>query len=307
MAGWTNKGFYRALAAVFRNENAPSNFYLALVTSAVAPGPDTDTLSDLTEIATGNGYSAGGYSLTPGSTDFDSLIENDADDRAELQLRDILVSASGGSIPDSGSGARYAVLLDDNATPASREVLFYWDLTTDRTVSNGQTMTLPNMEIRALQVSGTAGFTNKGLYRLLEWFFRQADIPTNFNLALATSAVAPGPDINTLSDLTEIAAGYGYTAGGTTVNRNSTDFDVINEDDVNDRASIQLKDFSFTASGGPIPASGDGARYAVLLDDNATAADREVIFYWDLESDRSVTDGNAITVQDSEMRAQQAA
>ena len=118
------------------------------MTSASAPGPDTNTLSDLTEIAAGNGYTTGGYQLTPGSTDFDVHTEDDAEDRGLVQVKDVVWTASGGPIPASGNGARYAVLLDDNATIANREVLAYWDLTSDRSVSDGQTLTLQNCELR---------------------------------------------------------------------------------------------------------------------------------------------------------------
>jgi len=146
--GMTNKGKYRLLGWAFRGDSIPSNFYLALVTSAQAPGPDTDTLSDLTEIAAGNGYASGGYQLTPGATDFDVHTEDDANDRGYIQIKDVVWTASGGPIPDSGNGARYAVLLDDNATVGNREVLAYWDLSSDRSVSDSQTLTLQNCELR---------------------------------------------------------------------------------------------------------------------------------------------------------------
>jgi hypothetical protein len=118
------------------------------VTSAAAPGADTNTLSQLTEIAAGNGYTSGGYQLSRNSTDFDSLTENDTDDRGELQIKDVTWTASGGSLPGSGNGARYAVLTNDNGTVGSREVYMYWDLTVDRSVSVGQPLTLQNCEIR---------------------------------------------------------------------------------------------------------------------------------------------------------------
>jgi hypothetical protein len=148
MAGWTNKGKAHVLGIVFRNVAEKTNYYVALVTSAAAPGPDTNTLSQLTEIAAGNGYTTGGFQLTPGTTDFDSITENDTDDRGEVQIKDVAWTASGGSIPGSGSGARYAVLTDDNGTVGSREVYAFWDLTSDRTVSDGQPLTLQNLELR---------------------------------------------------------------------------------------------------------------------------------------------------------------
>jgi hypothetical protein len=151
MAGWTNKGKMSMLDAYFRNNGAPTNFYIALATSATAPTQDTDTLSQLTEIAAGNGYTTGGYSLTPGATDFDVLNEDDTNDRGDIQVKDVVWTASGGPIPSSGNGARYAVLTDDNGTVGSREIYAYWDLTSDRSVSSGQTLTLQNLELRVTE------------------------------------------------------------------------------------------------------------------------------------------------------------
>jgi len=145
-------------------------------------------------------------------------------------------------------------------------------------------------------------WTNKGKYKILGWSFRGETIPTNFYIALITSASAPTADTNTFADVTEIAAGNGYTAGGTSLAKNSTDWDVWTEDDTADDAYIQLKDIVWTASGGPIPASGNGARYAILTDDNGTQSAREIYTSWDLSSDRSVSDGQSLTLQDCELK-----
>lgn len=147
-SGWTNKGKMRMLEAYFRAVSVPTNLYLALVTSANVPDADTNLMSDLTEIAAGNGYTSGGTQLTPGTTDFDSITENDSDDRGEVQIKDIDITASGGTIPPSGSGARYAVLTDDDGTIANREVYFFFDLVSDRTITNGNTLSLKNLEMR---------------------------------------------------------------------------------------------------------------------------------------------------------------
>lgn len=143
--GWTNKGKAHVLGITFQNLTEKTNYYIALVTSAASPTADTNTLSQLTEIAAGNGYTTGGYELTPGNTDFDTLTEDDTDDTGEVLIKDVVWTASGGSIPDSGSGARWAVLTDDNGTVGSREIYAWWDLSTDISVSTGQTLTLPDL------------------------------------------------------------------------------------------------------------------------------------------------------------------
>ena len=148
MAGWTNKGKMSILEAYFRATGAPTNFYIALLTSATAPTQDTNLMSDHTQIAVRNGYADGGYSLTPGATDFDVLLEDDTADRGDIQVKDVVWTASAGPIPSAGNGARYAVITDDNATVSLREIYAYWDLVSDRAVSDGQTLTLQDLELR---------------------------------------------------------------------------------------------------------------------------------------------------------------
>ena len=147
MAGWTNRGKYNMLALI-RGVAAPANFWLALVTTAVAPNADTNTLSELTQIASGNGYTTNGTSVALNTTDFDVLTEDDTNDRALVQLKDMVWTASGGSLPGSGNGAHYAVLTGPNATPGNREIWFFWDLGADYTVSSGQSLTLQDLEVR---------------------------------------------------------------------------------------------------------------------------------------------------------------
>ena len=138
---------------------------------------------------------------------------------------------------------------------------------------------------------------------MLDTYFRGAAISgSGFAVFLATSAVTPTQDSNVKTDVTEIATGDGYSAGGINVNRDSTDFDVLTEDDTNDWALVQIKDIVWTASGGPIPASGNGARWALLTDRNATVGSRLIIAYFDLVSDRTVSDGQSITLQNIECR-----
>lgn len=146
-----------------------------------------------------------------------------------------------------------------------------------------------------------AGFTNKGKYRMLECYFRDVANPTALYAALVTDT--PDADDNTFADLTEIAAGNGYTAGGMSLTPGATDFDVIAEDDANDRATLQIKDLVWTASGGPIPSSGSGALYLIITDNNATQADREILAFFSLGSARTVSDGQSLTIQNAEFRA----
>jgi len=140
--------------------------------------------------------------------------------------------------------------------------------------------------------------------RILEWVFQNATEPTNFFMALVTDATRPTQDTKTLGALTEIADGNGYTSGGISLTRDGVDF-IVSESDPDDNSIATIKDVTWTAgAGGPIPASGDPARYAVLTDDNATIANREIIDFWDLQTDRSVPALDLLVLDGLRMRAE---
>ncbi len=152
------------------------------------------------------------------------------------------------------------------------------------------------------------GWTNRGRLRELEMAFRNeykgsAIAASPFYVALITDAVVPTADTDLFSELTEIVAGNGYTAGGVNIARSAVGFDTLTEDDANDLAFIQLLNVQFTASGGTIPASGGGASYAILTDDNGTQADREVLMFWDLAAARSIGNGANLNLNDLELAA----
>lgn len=152
MAGFTNRGKIRvleiALANTAQSGYIPTGFAVHLCTPATAPTAGTNTITALTEVADGNGYSTAGYSINRNLTDWDVQTEDDANTYSYMQLKDVAWTAAGGDIPSAGSGARYAILTNNTSTLASREVYMYWDLSSERTVSNGQTLTLQNCEAR---------------------------------------------------------------------------------------------------------------------------------------------------------------
>lgn len=140
----TNKG-KAFFAAYVRGVALPTNLYLALLADSALADPDINVMGDVTEIPAGNGYTAGGLLLTPNATDFDSLIENDAADRAELQLKDCVFTAAGGPLPSAGY-AYHCALTDDNATVALREIYFIGSLQVGRQVTAGESITLQNWQ-----------------------------------------------------------------------------------------------------------------------------------------------------------------
>lgn len=131
-----------------RGETLPASFYVALVSTV--PTVDTNTLGELTEIPTGNGYTAGGIAIASNTTDFPALIEDDALNLASLKIKELIWTATGGSLPSSGV-ARFAVLTDNNATAASRDVWAAFSLGGDRVATVGQTLKLVDSQLRLKQ------------------------------------------------------------------------------------------------------------------------------------------------------------
>lgn len=143
---FTNRGLLRVLDCALRGA-APANLHVALVTATTAPSPTTNTLGDLQEIAAGNGYTAGGVTIARDAVDWDVLTEDDGAGRAFAQMKNVVLTASGGPIPASGGAARSVVLLGPHATPASREVWAYWTEGAGFTIPSGQSLTIIDYEL----------------------------------------------------------------------------------------------------------------------------------------------------------------
>lgn len=144
-SGTTDRGKYLLLKYSFDAETVPTTYYFGLATSTTSPTKATNLWSQLEEVAIGNGYSAGGASLTA-STNF-TVSEIDSTIGAKVVLDNVIFTAAGGNLPSSGSGARWGLLLD--GTGGSANVLAYFDLVSDRTVSDTQTLTISAAEIDA--------------------------------------------------------------------------------------------------------------------------------------------------------------
>ena len=84
--------------------------------------------------------------------------------------------------------------------------------------------------------------------------------------------------------MTEISAGNGYTAGGTTTAQSSSA-------QTSGTYKLVLADVTFTASGGAIA----DFRYAVLYNDTPTSPADALIGYWDYGSTVSLASGETFT------------
>ena len=108
--------------------NLGSDTLKALLTNS-APAAANGVKSDLTEISSGNGYTAGGATASISSSAQTSGTY-------KLVLGDVTITASGGSI----GPFRYAVLYDDTA--ASDQLIGYWDYGSSITLADGESITV---------------------------------------------------------------------------------------------------------------------------------------------------------------------
>lgn len=104
-------------------------------------------------------------------------------------------------------------------------------------------------------------------------------------LKVLLTNTAPNAATNTVkADLTEIAAGNGYTAGGTAASMTSSG-------QTSGTYKLVLGDVVITAAGGAIPSF----RYPVLYNDTPTSPADPLIEYWDYGSSISLADGESFT------------
>lgn len=102
-----------------------------------------------------------------------------------------------------------------------------------------------------------------------------------FKLALTNSA--PNATDTSFSQITEISAGSGYTAGGEDVQNDLSE--------ASGTATCSAVDVIWTASGGSI----GPFRYLVLYNDSATSPADALIGYWDYGSNVTVSSGETFT------------
>jgi hypothetical protein len=103
-------------------------------------------------------------------------------------------------------------------------------------------------------------------------------------LKIMLTDVAPVTTNSVKANLTEIAAGNGYAAGGTAVT-------ITSSSQSGGTYKLVGNNVTFTASGGSLAQF----RYAVIY--NSTAASGNLIGWWDYGTEVNVTNGNAFQVQ----------
>jgi hypothetical protein len=104
---------------------------LKLLLTDVAPVATNTVKANLTEIAAGNGYSAGGATVTVSSS-------GQAAGLYKLVLADVVFTASGGAIAQF----RYYVLYDDTPTSPADPLMLWWDHGAEVNLASGETFTV---------------------------------------------------------------------------------------------------------------------------------------------------------------------
>lgn len=104
-------------------------------------------------------------------------------------------------------------------------------------------------------------------------------------LKICLSNTAPDYANAVLTDITQISAGNGYSAGGNVAT-------LVSASQVSGVFKLVLSDVTFTASGGTI----GPFRYFVLYNDTQTSPVKPLIGWWDYGTALSIADGNGHTI-----------
>lgn len=115
---------YDALAK--KHDFTADTFKVAL--SNTAPSAANSTLSDITQISSGNGYTTGGTAT--------SMSLSTSSGVAKATGTDVVFTASGGTI----GPVRYAILYNDTA--ASDPLVGWWDYGSSATLAASETLTV---------------------------------------------------------------------------------------------------------------------------------------------------------------------
>lgn len=109
--------------------NFQSHTLKVLLTNS-APSASNSVKADLTEISAGNGYSAGGATVTTSSS-------SQTSGTYRLICADVTFTATGSVGP-----FRYAVLYNDSPTSPADPLIGWWDYGSALTLANGETFTV---------------------------------------------------------------------------------------------------------------------------------------------------------------------
>lgn len=127
----TGKAFDVVVLDLMKGYHAWHSHTLKIALSNVAPVATNSVFADITEIAAGNGYTAGGATCTVSAL-------SQTSGSGKLVIDDVIIAASGGSI----STFRYAILYNSTQTTPPKPLIGWWDLGSAITLSSGQSYSL---------------------------------------------------------------------------------------------------------------------------------------------------------------------
>jgi len=136
---WTDYGINRMLDITFRGATGPTACKVQLLSNMTGADADTELVTGVNALASGNGYSP--TTVTLDSSGFDVLADSSGDGWQYLQLADISWTASGGSISATGA----VLVMTDGGTDY---VWAIYDFGGTVTATDGGTLTLQNCELR---------------------------------------------------------------------------------------------------------------------------------------------------------------
>ena len=110
--------------------NLGSNTLKVMLTNS-APLVTNTVRANLTEISAGNGYTAGGATVTVTSSAQSSGVYS-------LVGNDVVFTASGGSV----GPFRYAVLYNDTPTSPADPLIAFWDYASSVSLASGEALTV---------------------------------------------------------------------------------------------------------------------------------------------------------------------
>ena len=110
--------------------NLGSNTLKVMLTNS-APLATNTVKANLTEISAGNGYSAGGATVTINSS-------TQTGGNYTLDGDDVVITAAGGSI----GPFRYAALYNDTPTSPADPLIGWWDYGSSITLASGESLTV---------------------------------------------------------------------------------------------------------------------------------------------------------------------
>lgn len=122
--------FYSFSTDLTNGKHDFSSHSFKIMLTNTAPALTNTAKANITEIAAGNGYTAGGASTT--------ITKSTASGVETLIGTDVVFTASGGSI----ATLRYAVLYNDTQTTPAKPLIGYWDYGSSVTPAIAQTFTI---------------------------------------------------------------------------------------------------------------------------------------------------------------------